>query len=530
MEVKTAIEILLLILFATFHGYFAAWLAVRMLFRPRKPVKILGFTIFPQGMIPRHRDRLAQAIGKAVGEELVSEETILKELFEKDFLRRKVYRSLKDNFENLSKSELPCLIESVPQKLRQPLLDTVFSFQSKISLYLTNSLRSEEVAASIDLFASRGIDQILSKRLSETIEENDFDYIVKFIQTKTFNSLKSPYFEKKIEEFVSYQIDNILSSQVNLEELLTHDSVELIKEKASEQIRPFIHQLAEIAASERTKNQIASIVKREVHNYYENLPFFKKIFVSRENLLKDIDSLVNNSLPKRIEEALSDDSFALEAKTFLVSAIDTAVKKPLKEILGNTSEENLRIIKKQVTSGVLKLLQNEETETSITSYLDELFAKIKPHSLDAILRVIHPESKEILKKQLSKTVLSVLRSEETSKIVEKVVSERVEKLLSEPIGRISDLISEEKIEEITKSLTEIIVDVAKNQLPTAIREFNIGEIVRQKINSYPAEKLEELVLSVAKEHLRTIELFGAIFGLIIGLIQSILSYFLFAKE
>ena len=34
------VQIGLLILFATFHGYAGAWLAVRMLFRPRLPVKL----------------------------------------------------------------------------------------------------------------------------------------------------------------------------------------------------------------------------------------------------------------------------------------------------------------------------------------------------------------------------------------------------------------------------------------------------------------------------------------------------------
>src|SRR5439155_13043090 len=84
------VQIALLILFATFHGYAGAWLAVRMLFRPRQPFKLLGLTVFPQGMIPRHRERLANAIGKAVGDELVSSETIHQELIGKDFLRKKI--------------------------------------------------------------------------------------------------------------------------------------------------------------------------------------------------------------------------------------------------------------------------------------------------------------------------------------------------------------------------------------------------------------------------------------------------------
>jgi uncharacterized membrane protein YheB (UPF0754 family) len=52
--------------------------------------------------------------------------------------------------------------------------------------------------------------------------------------------------------------------------------------------------------------------------------------------------------------------------------------------------------------------------------------------------------------------------------------------------------------------------------------------VREKINQYPVEKLENLVLSIAKEHLRTIEWFGALFGLLIGIAQAI-QFYIFAK-
>src|SRR5678815_4072364 len=93
------VQIALLVTFATAHGYAGAWLAVRMLFRPRIPVKLFGLTIFPQGMIPRHRERLANAIGKAVGEELVSQDTILQELTGKDFLRKKI-QTVVDSYTN----------------------------------------------------------------------------------------------------------------------------------------------------------------------------------------------------------------------------------------------------------------------------------------------------------------------------------------------------------------------------------------------------------------------------------------------
>src|SRR6266705_537846 len=67
---------LAIIVIATVHGYGAAWLAIWMLFHPYRAVKFLGLTVWPQGMIPRHRERLAQSIGNAVGNELVSQETV----------------------------------------------------------------------------------------------------------------------------------------------------------------------------------------------------------------------------------------------------------------------------------------------------------------------------------------------------------------------------------------------------------------------------------------------------------------------
>ena len=72
-----------------------------MLFHPYQPLKLFGITIWPQGMIPRHRERLAQSIGNAVGNELVSQETVFNALFDTGFFNRKV-----EGFVNSYTSEL----------------------------------------------------------------------------------------------------------------------------------------------------------------------------------------------------------------------------------------------------------------------------------------------------------------------------------------------------------------------------------------------------------------------------------------
>jgi uncharacterized membrane protein YheB (UPF0754 family) len=522
-------QIALLILFATAHGYVGAWLAVRMLFRPREPVKLFGLTVFPQGMIPRHRERLAMAIGKAVGEELVSQETVLEELFQKDFLRKKIQSIVDAYTSSLLSQNYPSLIETLPSNLREPVLDAISSLQLKIGNHITGVLKSEETLESIHKFVERRVDDVLSKRVSETIDQENFHKILSFLENRVRSVVREPVFEQKIRDFINQQVDGLMNTHISVGEMVTDDAVFIIKEKARQQIDPIVHQLAEIAAAERTRNQIGALIKREVHTYYENLPFFKKIFVSREKLLNEIDDLVNESLPKRIEETLRGDFFAQEAQNFLDQTINNAMARPVPEIIGKIAPEQLEGLKTQIIKGVLSVLQGEEMQSSISAYLTDTLHKIRPHSIDAILQTIHPQAEEKLKSALSKGLLGVLNRNETANIINSVLSRQIERLLSAPIGKLSDHISEEQVRQAGNSLTETIISAARERLPQVIQEFDLGNVVREKINHYPVEKLENLVLSVAKEHLRTIELFGALFGLIIGIVQAIQFYFFAAK-
>lgn len=68
-------------LVATLHGYGAAWLAVKMLFRPRHPI-YLGKWRLPltPGMLPKERDHFIEALSSVIAERLLDVETITDEI------------------------------------------------------------------------------------------------------------------------------------------------------------------------------------------------------------------------------------------------------------------------------------------------------------------------------------------------------------------------------------------------------------------------------------------------------------------
>ncbi len=85
-------------------GYFTNYIAVKMMFRPLHPVKIGSRTLpFTPGIIPRGKSRLAKAIGEAVGETLLTEEsfaeTLLSPAIEKH-LKEKIRLFLYENRKN----------------------------------------------------------------------------------------------------------------------------------------------------------------------------------------------------------------------------------------------------------------------------------------------------------------------------------------------------------------------------------------------------------------------------------------------
>ncbi|UAY53693.1 DUF445 family protein [Ferruginibacter albus] len=146
MPTGTLIATLLL---SAFNGWITTWIAIKMLFHPRKPVKIFGLTI--QGIFPKNQRLLAQKLGQVVGKELLSFSDIEKKVTDPEnleklkpeieahidnFLRNKIkdvfpmlsmfigektINQLKDAFLNELQALFPVLMKSYMNKMQNDL-------------------------------------------------------------------------------------------------------------------------------------------------------------------------------------------------------------------------------------------------------------------------------------------------------------------------------------------------------------------------------------------------------------------------
>lgn len=159
------------IVLSTFTGWVTTWIAVKMLFHPRNPIKIFGFTI--QGIFPKNQKLIAEKLGQVVGKELLSFSEI----------EQKV-----TNPENL-------------QKLKPEI-------EAHIDTFLNTKLK--EVFPMLSMFiGEKTINQLKQAFLLEL--ENLFPILMKGYMAKLQNDLDlEKIVTEKVAGFSSEKLENIL--------------------------------------------------------------------------------------------------------------------------------------------------------------------------------------------------------------------------------------------------------------------------------------------------------------------------------
>ncbi|MGE4571581.1 MAG: DUF445 domain-containing protein [Candidatus Izemoplasmatales bacterium] len=96
------LRFILLVIIGGFIGWITNKIAIKMLFRPINPVKILGLTF--QGVFPRRKDQIAISLADIIEEELLSKEVIMDQILSQDRIEE-IKTKLKDKIvEKLSES------------------------------------------------------------------------------------------------------------------------------------------------------------------------------------------------------------------------------------------------------------------------------------------------------------------------------------------------------------------------------------------------------------------------------------------
>jgi len=120
-------------------------------------------------------------------------------------------------------------------------------------------------------------------------------------------------------------------------------------------------------------------------------------------------------------------------------------------------------------------------------------------------------------------VESMIATEETMDLIGKKIEKTIRNKLVQNFPMLSMFLTDEMVEKVTNlfkaELQEFLIETAQGIGSKIEEKISIEEIVREKVEAFSTDKLEEILYSIMKKEFRFIEITGAILGFLIGCIQ-----------
>ena len=119
----------------------------------------------------------------------------------------------------------------------------------------------------------------------------------------------------------------------------------------------------------------------------------------------------------------------------------------------------------------------------------------------------------------------VITDEDKDKIAE-YIQIKIKSILNEKMSfapsSIKNLIQSYVSDMIEEEIKNSIDDLSSEMINKASKRINIQQMIEDKINELDLYELEEIILKVAKNELKHIEILGFVLGFAIGIVQGII--------
>ncbi|WZL80037.1 DUF445 family protein [Vallitaleaceae bacterium 9-2] len=349
-------------------GYTTNWLAIKMLFKPHKPIYIGKLKLpFTPGVIPREQKRIAKSLGSAVGNNLLTEEVILKELTNdqvieqletyivqnllakplcieefvqhiyseddaRDAFYEKIARIVQEqlikqlaNNQELKNQLFAMIARKVPyskkineiigENISAKIKEQILLHKEDIANYIVALLQEENAKIQI----IQVIDQILSEKLGglaamfvqpESLYTMLIDYLQAYLAVEENQEQMGTFICEKIDGFLEKEISSMVSSKdyIHLTEQLVdfveHELVDVLNsEVIQKQIQNYLITLSKIEI-QLSEDMKQSFAKAICGLYKNFAQTHLPVFIQQFNITRIVENEINHFSVAEVERLI----------------------------------------------------------------------------------------------------------------------------------------------------------------------------------------------------------------------------------
>jgi uncharacterized membrane protein YheB (UPF0754 family) len=511
-----------------FIGYLTNKVAIRMLFRPLKTWRILGLRVpMTPGVIPAKRHSLAVNIGNMVGEQLLTSRDIGEALSREPFqlhLRTVIDSRAGDllvrdlgSMESIVPESFQAYfaagVKVVQHKLREGVQDYIGStaFEEALHNYLNDTYR---------ILGERQVDDVVGLDERSAVYET-LDRLIQQI-------LGSEQAEQWLADYIEQSLQESADKGKTLGDLLPEVFIALIREMVGRYAPVLLQQLASLLSEEPVREKIIKAVRGGIDEFIASLGPLGAMagnFMDMDMLESKIREYLSDK-EEEIGQWLQNDAVQHRFRAVLLEQIAKLFEKPLAELLVQFPKERKQQFYRESARQLFGALRSQGVSRAVSDMLRanmESWLESGERSLaDVLNEIFTTERKEALGQNVAEEMAAMLRTRRAARFLGTISDTMVAATLQRPIGPLANLLPQGVREGITDTVVMAANRMLLKEVPGLVDSLNIRRIVTEKVDSLDLLQVEELLLSIMKEQFKYINLFGALLGFIIGLVNLLL--------
>ncbi|HON89423.1 MAG TPA: DUF445 family protein [Spirochaetales bacterium] len=482
-------------------GYITNWLAIKMLFRPYKPIKIFGWRLpFTPGVIPKERYRLSESIGSVITSDLLTPADF-KAYFESNKFIKEIIGFIHGTLESLLDTPLKKFTVNADTSV------SIFPFFEQVAQELLHAPGLTEILVRS---LSSGLDSLLEKPLKDIFDENQ---VVALFETLDNHEKRIAFLQKLLGG------TNSQGEQVpGLKQHIDREKLASALQKLFKELGPGIQkEFVLYCKKPEIHKQLETLAVTIIQNYIQKMNVLQRFIIN----IGRFDAALYDSIPDTV-----DDAIVAIGNIFINNDIHARIAEELtKKILNPAS---LPLQSGQDNTMYIEVFDSILESVSFTKFASAWYEYAHNKSIKELLglstaegtstnteykviaMLLNPNSKlftvlyEALKLSLTQFFTIILNSdqEKTLRMALRPEPETIMRL-SETIGR-------------------FLVSVLVEQVPVILKLVDIKELIRTKLDNLDMAMLENLTIKIMNKELRAITLLGGVLGALIGLFQALL--------
>jgi uncharacterized membrane protein YheB (UPF0754 family) len=509
-------------------GYFTNWVAIRMLFRPYKEKRIFGIRIpFTPGLIPRKRADLAESIGLAVGEHLLTEEAIAAR-FADPQVKAKLAEIVHEQIQSLLARELGSINSLIPPQFQGEWAEFIAGLKERMDGWLSSIINSLELERLLREQISNRVSEALARSLGELLPQEWLDALPARLAKLLAELVEDERFERRVQEFLGSQIEAFLQADRPLRSYIPDRLRQVAYAELEESLPGILERLIGVLEDERVqkriKIQLYELVDRLLSEQFREdslwdrmkLGLFETFVISSEELKLRIDQGVEELAP-RVAELVESPEVQRRIYQSLIGSLDTLLEQRLSEFRLDSGV--LAQVKEAMGGAAVGLVRSPELRGRLVRAAEEGLAKLRVRPVKELLPGLAAGDGAKLGELLTEQILKIIRARPTQEALSHFLYERLIELSQRPIGRLGDYVPQGAVVKLERAAAEQLGRILQREAPRIIAALEIRNIVRERVEELSTEEMERLIVGVAGEQLRAITWFGAVLGFAIGLVQ-----------